>query len=70
MDSHPHTETEQQPDEYFLERNKVGRVYITDGKPVCRFGRKCDHLSSESHTCAFWHPKRIRDDFSIYPGAW
>jgi hypothetical protein len=70
VDSHPHKETEQQPDEYFLQRNKVGHVYESEGKPECRFGRECDHLSSESHTSTFWHPKPIRDDFSIYPGAW
>jgi hypothetical protein len=70
VDSHSHKETGQQPDEYFLQRNKVGHVYESEGKPECRFGRECDHLSSESHTSTFWHPKPIRDDFSIYPGAW
>ena len=78
VDSHSHKETEsnthketgKQPYEYFLQRNKVGHVYETQGKPKCRFGRECDHLSSESHTSTFWHPKPIRDDFSIYPGAW
>jgi hypothetical protein len=70
VDSHPHKEAEQHPDEYFLQRNKVGHVYKSEGKPECRFGRECDHLSSDSHTSTFWHPKPTRDDFSIYPGAW
>lgn len=70
MGTESNMETEQQPDEYFLQRNKVGRVYEIQGKPKCRFGRECDHLSSESHASTFWHPKPISDDVSIYPGDW